>query len=89
MSRMRILAKVRTNPDYKVLAAYLEKIGLSFEVCPPTGKGHPFLRIDLPHSAEPLVFHISCTPMGRVNGDARVCKLRRALAAAGYRLDQA
>lgn len=84
MSRMRILAKVRNNPDYIALARFLDSIGFRYVVHPPTGKGHPFLRISLPHGVD-LDHYITCTPKGHINSDARVARLKRALASAGYR----
>lgn len=86
MSRMRIAAKIRKNPDYKSIDRFLDQIGFRHEIHPPTGKGHPFLRIDLPDGRQ-LDFHIACTPAGRCNADARLARLRRHLADSGYRFD--
>lgn len=86
MSRMRIAAKIRKNPDYKSIDRFLDQHGFRHEIHPPTGKGHPFLRIDLPDGRQ-LDFHIACTPAGRCNADARLARLRRHLADAGYRFD--
>lgn len=82
MSRMRIIAKIRKNPDYKAIARYLEQIGLTWEVCPPTGHGHPFIRILMPDRTH-LDFTIACTPSGGCNADARVAYLKRCMAAHG------
>lgn len=78
MSRMRIEAKVRTNPDYKAAIRYLDQIGLRYEVCAHPGKGHPFLRITLP-DGDDMAFTIASSPRGRVNTDAVVARLRRAI----------
>ena len=86
MSRMRIEAKIRKNADFIALTRFLETIGFEYEVFPPTGKGHPFLRIDLPNHRQ-IDFHIACTPAGHCNAGARVTRLRRRLAEAGYRFD--
>lgn len=82
MSRMRIEAKVRKNADFQAIKRYLNDIGLRFETHRPTGKGHPFIRIDLPGGGT-LDQFITCTPRGRSNPDAYVSKLRRALISAG------
>lgn len=78
MSRMRIEAKVRKNPDYIAATGYLDQIGLRFEVVNHPGKGHPFLRITLPHG-DTMAFTIACTPRGRINQDAVVARLKRAI----------
>lgn len=82
MSRQRIAAKVRKNPDFIALTRYLDALGLAHQVIPPTGKGHPALRIILPDGSD-LIHHIACTPRGRLNSAAPVAKLRRRLAAIG------
>lgn len=81
MSRMRIKAKLRTNPEFKILTAHLDSLGFRYEVCAPTGKGHPFLRIDVPGIAQVLTHHIACTPRGGINAQSRVAGLKRAIAA--------
>lgn len=78
MSRQRIIQKVRKNADYQALARFLEEQGLQWEVLPPTGKGHPFMRISLPDGGT-IDYQISCTPMGGCNVKSRVASLRRAL----------
>lgn len=86
MSRMRIEAKIRKNADFIALTRFLDCIGFRHDVHPPTGKGHPFLRIDLPDGRQ-IDFHIACTPAGHCNAGARVTRLRRRLADAGFRFD--
>lgn len=86
MSRMRIIAKVRTNPDFKAIARFLDEHGLSFVACPPLGKGHPYLLIAMPDGRE-VAHTITCTPCGRANATARVATLRRVLIAAGWSAD--
>lgn len=78
MSRMRIEAKVRKNPDYIAATGYLDQIGLRFEVKAHQGKGHPYLLITLP-LGDTMAFTIACTPRGRINQDAVVARLKRAI----------
>ena len=87
MSRQRIIQKVRKNPDYQALARFLEEKALQWEVLPPTGKGHPFMRISLPNG-ETIDYQISCTPMGGCNVKSRVASLRRVLAEKGVRVGE-
>lgn len=82
MSRMRIMAKVRKNPDYQALTRYLEDLDLPFELCKPEGKGHPYLMI-FGDGGQTLKHLISCTPGPRACSAARVSELRRRLEAAG------
>lgn len=44
-SKSRLINKVRKNLCYRECARILDEIGLEWELCPPTGKGHPFLAI--------------------------------------------
>lgn len=81
MSRMRIEAKVRCNPDYKACTAYLDGLGLPWEVLPPTGKGHPKLAVTLPSGG--TYYHpIGCSPSGRLSTGRVLASLRRGLAKA-------
>lgn len=66
MSRHRLIAKVRKNPDYVEAARILDELGLDHElVPPPSGRGHPRLRIAI---GDQHVDHvIACTPRGRIN----------------------
>ncbi|MGP9804048.1 hypothetical protein [Paracoccus sp. NSM] len=82
MSRQRIGAKIRKNPDYIALARYLDAHDLKHEIVPPTGKGHPALRITLPDGSD-MIHHIACTPRGRCHVAPRVAQLRRRLEAKG------
>lgn len=85
MSRFRLSARVRVNPDYQAMARFLDDLGLRHEIVKPNGKGHPALSITLPCGAV-LVHHIACSPRGWCNGQARVAALKRRLAAAGMAL---
>jgi len=80
MSRHRLIAKIRTNPDYSGLARYLDALGLRHRVNFPNGRvtGHPALLITTPTGVE-IAFTISSTPHGRCNVPDRIAKLRRFL----------
>lgn len=79
MSRNRLIAKVRTNGDFKAITRHLDESGLAYVVVKPNHKGHPALRITLPDGRE-VDHYITCTPRGRSNSAARVASLRRFLA---------
>lgn len=78
MSRHRISAKIRTNPDYQAMTRYLDAEGIAYELRAPEGKGHPFLVITGPDGRTSRV-PIACTPKGRCNTEARVASLKRHL----------
>ena len=75
MSRVRIEAKVRTNPDFAVVTGELDRLGLPWEVHPPRGKGHPTLSIEIAGVAHRK--HIACTPRQSVPSAAALVALRR------------
>lgn len=78
MSRYRIVAKLRTNDDYKAVTAWLENACLAYRAVGAIGKGHPTLRITLPCGKE--VSHaITCTPSGGGNKRGAIAHLRRSL----------
>jgi hypothetical protein len=83
MSRDRLVAKLRTNPDFKALTSYLDDLDLAWELVPPSGKAHPAILIEIPGAAEPLRHTIASTPRGRCNVKARLAAMRRALISAG------
>lgn len=84
MSRCRIIAKVRKNPDYDGIARYLDGIGLRHRVAYPNGRtsGHPAVFITLPSGAE-VHFVIASTPKAWISVAARVAKVRKLLQAHG------
>lgn len=86
MSRSRIIAKVRKNKCYRDYVRLLDDLGLLHELHPPTGKGHPFMLIHDPQNpdAEPVKFHVACTPRRRVASTYMVTVLRQKLDAAGF-----
>lgn len=86
MSRSRLHNKLRTNEEYAAITKFLGAVGLRFVLHSPTGSGHPFLDIDLPHGGEPLRHHINSTPRGNGNPRAALSKLKKALREAGYDL---
>jgi hypothetical protein len=45
MSRLRIEAKVRKNPDFETVSAELDRLGIEWSLNPATGKGHPMMHI--------------------------------------------
>lgn len=79
MSRMRIANKVRKNMDFDAIRRHLDSLSIAFEVCPPTGKGHPFLKVSVPGVSKPLIYHIACTPKGAGNSRAALANLKRAI----------
>lgn len=83
MSKNRILAKVRTNDDYSAIADYLKSIGFHHTVHPPRGKGHPFIRIKLPHGPE-VEMNIACTPRGGGHKAGAISAVKGFLAKHGY-----
>jgi hypothetical protein len=78
VSRNRIAAKVRTNPDYQALTRHLDGLGIRWAVCAPESKGHPYLLIS---DADGGTFRhsIACSPRGYINVPARIAQLNRAL----------
>lgn len=83
MSRFRLVARLRTNADFKALSAFLDGLGLAWSIERPTGKGHPALLIELPNG-ELLRHTVTCTPRGGGNPLGAIAYLRRAMRAAGY-----
>lgn len=83
MSRMKLATKLRQNVEYPAVVSFLDGLGLKFDLFPPPGKGHPFLKIDIPGRAEPLTFHLNCTPRAGGNPKSALGRLRRALRSAG------
>ena len=83
MSRMRIITKLRKNQCFQLCAKLLDDLGLAYEVHPPTGKGHPFILIEHPHSGEQIKFLVAATPKSYATGPRSVASLRRKLEAAG------
>jgi hypothetical protein len=63
MSRLRVGAKVRKNPDFDVVARELDRLGLSWTLNPATGKGHPMLHIIIGGTVYRRP--VSCTPGAR------------------------
>jgi hypothetical protein len=86
MSKSRLVAKLRQNDEYPAIKKFLKQVGFDHEVHNPTGSGHPFITIRLPHGAI-LKHHINCTP-SNAGGNVRaaLAGLRRALRTAGYDL---
>ena len=82
MSRNRIIAKLRKNHCFQKTCALLDEMKLRYEVCPPTGKGHPFLLIENPNG-EQIRHHMACTPKSYKSGDRAVSELIKKLEAAG------
>lgn len=82
MSRFKLATKLRQNAEYPAIVATLEELKLKFELFGPTGKGHPFLRIEIPGRAA-FDFYVSCTPRGSGRPKAVVARLRRELRALG------
>lgn len=78
MSRMRIEAKVRKNPDFVAMTTYLDSLGLEWSVQNPTGKGHPKLVILLP-SGSTYAHTMACTPRLNSPPAGKVAQLKRAL----------
>lgn len=80
MSRNRVVARVRTNEDYKALSRHLDGLGLRYRVDYPGGRtsGHPALFIALPTGPE-VPFIIAGTPRGYIDVAARVHKLKKFL----------
>lgn len=78
MSKSRMEAKVRKNPDFIACTDYLDQLGLKWEVLPPTGTGHPKLSILLPNG-ETYKHPIPCTPRQSVNPGVALSKLKRRL----------
>jgi hypothetical protein len=83
MSKPRLATKLRQNAEYPAITDFLDKIGFRHELHGPTGKGHPFLRIDLPDGRS-IDHYINSTPKANGNPRAAMGKLRRALRDAGY-----
>lgn len=79
MSRQRIAAKVRTNSDFQAMTAELDRLGLSWDLQAPTGKGHPMLLIQKPKGGAPMRYPIACSPRGHSSNSAKVARMRRAL----------
>lgn len=84
MSRNRLMAKIRRNPDYIAKARHLDSLGLSYRVAYPNGRatGHPAIFITLPDGRE-VHNSIASTPSPRLNMDGCVSELKRFLAAHG------
>lgn len=61
VSRNRIVAKVRTNPDYQALTRHLDSLDIRWATCPPEAKGHPYLLIT-DAAGESFRHTISCMP---------------------------
>lgn len=80
MSRNRLVAKVRTNDDYRALARLLDDLDLRHRVAMPNGRtsGHPALFVTLPTGAE-VPFTIACTPKGYISIPMRLNRLRKFL----------
>jgi hypothetical protein len=74
MSRVRLEAKVRKNPDFDTVSRELDRLGLSWSLNTATGKGHPMLHIQIGG----IVYRrpVACTPgtrtpQARFLGDVR------------------
>jgi hypothetical protein len=74
MSRVRLEAKVRKNPDFDTVSRELDRLGLSWSLNTATGKGHPMLHIQIGG----IVYRrpVACTPgtntpKSRFLGDVR------------------
>ena len=83
MSRMRITAKLRRNECFKRCTQFLDDHRLAYEVCRPTGKGHPFLLVQHPQGGDPIKHLLALTPKSYATGPRSVATLRRKLEAAG------
>lgn len=77
-SESRIIQKVRKNHCYQQQVQILHDLGLSFELHPPTGKGHPFLLIQNPNGGT-IRHSVATTPKRRSTGNGAVNLLRRRL----------
>lgn len=85
MSKPRLQVKLNRNDEYPAITGFLGKVGFSFVLHNPPGKGHPFIRIKLPDGGD-LDHFINSTPRGNGNPRAALGKLRRELRAVGYDL---
>ena len=83
MSRMRIITKLRKNTCFQLCTKLLDDLGLTWEVHPPTGKGHPFILIEHPNGGEQIKFLVAATPKSYATGPRSVGNLRRKLESAG------
>ena len=83
MSKPRLEVKLRRNDEYPAITGFLDKVGFSYVLHRPTGKGHPFIRIRLPGGGD-LDHYINSTPKANGNPRAALGKLRRALRAVGF-----
>ena len=79
MSKSRMEAKVRKNPDFEACTKFLDGLGLKWEVLPPSGSGHPRLSILLP-SGNTYLHPIPCTPRTKMHPGKAVSKLKHRLA---------
>lgn len=84
MSKSRLHVKLHQSDEYPALRRYLDKVGFHHTLHTPTGKGHPFIMISLPHGGQ-VKHHINCTPHCS-NPKGALARLRRALRRAGYDL---
>lgn len=57
----RLIQRLRKNPDFQAATAYLNELGIAWELVHPRGKGHPSLRIGETR------YPISVTPSARVD----------------------
>lgn len=85
MSKPRLQIKLQQNAEYPAITGFLEKIGFSYVLHGPTGKGHPFLKIRLPDGRF-MDHFINSTPRANGNPKAALSKLRRHLREFGYDL---
>ncbi len=68
MSRNRLIARIRRNPDYEVIARHLDDLRLDHRVAYPNGRvtGHPAVFVTLPDGRE-VHFTVASTPMPGIN----------------------
>jgi hypothetical protein len=70
----RLANKVRKNPDFIHATRLLDDLGIEWELCDPTGKGHAYLAIK-----GGLRWPVSTTPRGRMRTSAVRGRLMTAL----------
>lgn len=75
MSRVRIHAKVRGNPEFVAVTTELDRLGLPWTLEPPRGKGHPIMLIEV--HGRTYRRPIACTPKTCVPSATAVSALRR------------
>lgn len=73
----RLIQKVRKNPDFVAATRLLDELGLDYALEPPTGKGHPILRIGS------VRWPVASSPRSRMRTANVRAHLRRRLREAG------